>query len=103
MRDLDALPFPVPRSDRHRSVSRRMEIGPRLFFAEYCCQPRLPVPVQLVRQTDLRRLILGAISGAAWQRKCGSLKHDFGAEHLWFADDIFGLQAEMGPRTCRRS
>ena len=56
--------------DRCRAVPRGVDIGARLFLAEHGIQPRLPVPLQLVRQADLGRhlpLPLGAPGG---RRRC---------------------------------
>ena len=55
---------------RHGSIPAGMDAGARLFFAEYGVQPRLPVPLQLVREADLRQQLSRALAAIAWRRKC---------------------------------
>ncbi len=91
MRDLDHLPFPsrdLIDMDQYRDA---WKIGAWLLLSEHRVQPRMPVPVQLVRQADLRRLLLRPLRRQVAE-EMRQLKYDFGAEHLWFADDIFGLR-----------
>ena len=44
-----------------------------------------------MRKTNLWRPLFSSISGKRCRRDA-ALKHEYGAEHLWFADDIFGLK-----------
>ena len=51
-------------------VSRGMEARARIFFAEHGFQPRLPVPVQLVREADLWEQLSRPLARSWWRRKC---------------------------------
>ena len=53
-------------SCRHRTIPADMDVGTRLFRTRYGIEPRVSVPMQLVREADLRPEVsfpLGAIGG----------------------------------------
>ena len=91
IRDLDALPRPawdLVDVERYRQIWLR---APRLLLDEHRDDARVPVSLQLVREADLRPALHGAIAGSvvdeiAW------LQATYRPDHLWIADDIFGLK-----------
>ena len=78
-------------SRRRRAVSRAWQRAPRLLLDERRHDARLPVSLQLVREADLRPALHRAI-GRAVVDEIAWLKRTYQPDHLWIADDIFGLK-----------
>src|SRR5205814_7999313 len=56
-------PFSRARPGPNGAIPRGLENGPRFLFAQCGGEPRLPLPVQLVCETDLRRFVSFALGG----------------------------------------
>ena len=66
----------------------------RLFLDEPGFEPRLPVPLQLVREADLGRSATTAAPPRLVAEEMLEVKTRFQPDHLWFADDIFALSPQ---------
>ena len=90
----DVFGLPGPRPGRHRGLPRRVAAGARPVLAEHGVHPRLPVLVQLVRQAHLGPALLDALGRRGGRRGASHLASHYQPDHLWFADDIFGLRSD---------
>ena len=83
--------FPLARSHRHRAIQDSVEVGSRIFSLNIVASRGCPY-----RCNWCAKPIYGdsfsVRSPALVAEEMRQLKSDFGAEHLWFADDIFGLR-----------
>ena len=80
-----------PGTSSTRALPRGLAAGARLLHDEHGHHARLPVPLQLVREADLGPALRHALAGQR-RRGDGLVKRTFAPDHIWFADDIFGLQ-----------
>ena len=71
-----------------------MERSARILFDEPGVEPRLPLSLQLVREAALRVEATAFRSPQQSRAKWRCVKNDCGADHLWFADDIFALSPQ---------
>ena len=88
-----SINFPFPAWDLV-DVARYKKIWmepPRLLLDEHGDDARLPVPLQLVRQADLRPALQCALARRRRRGDAVAQGH-LRPDHLWFADDIFGLK-----------
>ncbi len=68
--DLASLPpaaWDLVDMDQYR---QGVEAGARLFLAEHGLQPRLPVPMQLVRQANLTEIAIMLVRPTRWLPRC---------------------------------
>ena len=92
IRDLDALPLPawdLVDVERYRAIWRARH---GYFSMNIVDHARLPVPLQLVREADLRPALHRAIAASTSSTEIAWLKRTYQPDHLWIADDIFGLK-----------
>ena len=92
IKDLDALPVPGLGPGRRRALPAASGAAPRLLLDEHGHDPRLPVPLQLVRQADLGPALQRPQSRRTSSPSWRWLKATYRPDHIWFADDIFGLK-----------
>ncbi len=85
-----ALPGLGPR--RRRALPGDLARPARLLLDEHGDHARLPVPLQLVRQADLGPALPRPLAGERGRRDARGLAGTYRPDHLWFADDIFGLK-----------
>ncbi len=88
---------------RRRAVPPRLDAAPRLLLDERRHDARLPVPLQLVREADLRPALHRAIARTRVVDEIAWLKDTYRPDHLWIADDIFGLKPGWIERFADRS
>ena len=94
-----ARPGTSSTSTRYRAIWRR---APRLLLDERGDDARLPVPLQLVREADLRPALHRAHRPSSVVDEMAWLKRTYRPDHLWIADDIFGLKPGLD-RAVRRA
>ena len=86
-------------STRYR---RRVARRARPALVEHGDVARLPVRLQLVREADVRPALHAARRRARWPRRCVGSSARCAPDHVWFADDIFGLTPGWIERVRRR-
>ena len=78
---------------RHRRATAAIWLrAPRLLLDEHGHDARLPVPLQLVRQADLGPALQRPQPGERRRRAAPGSSRPIKPDHIWFADDIFGLK-----------
>ena len=92
LKDLDALPFPAWDLVDVGPLPARSGAAPRLLLDEHGHHARLPVPLQLVRQADLRPAL--RVAQPRERRRRDRMAPDARTRPTTsaFADDIFGLK-----------
>ena len=79
--------------DRYCRISRRMDQRPRHIFVEYRHVARLPLRLQLVRQADVWAALHGPVPEDVALEML-RIKQEVAPDHLWFTDDILGLDVD---------
>ena len=94
VRDLDALPLPAWDLVDAERVPPRVDGRARPAVVERGDLARLPVRLQLVREAALRPALRPALARERRRGDPPPASDTVAPDHLWFADDIFGLTAE---------
>ena len=92
MRDLDALPLPAWDLVDTAALRGHLAEKPGFLLAEHGHHARLSLQVQLVRQAHLWQPLQQPLAGSMWRDELELLQRLHRPDHIWFADDIFGLK-----------
>lgn len=93
MRELDALPFPARELVDLRQYQDSWQSAHGYFSTNIVASRGCPYRCNWCAKPIYGDAFsMRSAASVAEEMRC--LKHDYHAEHLWFADDIFGLQAK---------
>ena len=85
-----------------RALPPRLDAGARALLMEHGHVARLSLRLQLVREADVRPPLHPALARRRGATRCAQLKDEVAPDHIWFADDIFGLTPRWIERVRRR-